>query len=325
LISGATRLTPEAMPFVRIPGNPEPDGAEELWFEGQGGVRLRAMLAPAHGPVRGSILLCPGRTEFIEKYFEVTRDLTARGFIVLCVDWRGQGLSAREAPNPLKGHMESLDDAGADLAAALRLYESRLARPYIVLAHSMGGAIALRALQTGRIQADAAVFSAPMWGIPQLSNIVRGYLRFMKSVGLGKAYAPGVTTRWAQEDFSENTVTHHKGRHERSQNLIATEPQLALAGPTNAWVAAAAEAIHGFGKLDALAQLRLPVLVATAGDEQFVDNASHARVVAALPDATHINLPGARHEIMMETDETQKPFWEAFDRLVDRVAPRKAA
>jgi lysophospholipase len=313
------------MAFVRIPGNPEPDGAETLWFEGQGGVRLRAMLAPAAGSARGTILLCPGRTEFVEKYFEVARELTRRGFIVLCMDWRGQGLSAREAGNPLKGHIATLDDAGADLQTALQLFRDRLVRPHIGLAHSMGGAIMLRALQTRRVEVDAAVFSAPMWGIPQLSGIVRGYARFMTSMGWGKSYAPGVTTRWKRENFRKNLVTHDQDRHARCQDLIEAEPRLALAGPTLSWLAAAAEAIDGFAQPNALEHLRIPVLVASAGQERLVDNASHARVAGALSDATHIVVPGARHEIMMETDEIQRPFWEAFDRLVERVAPRKAA
>ncbi|MGE0046940.1 MAG: alpha/beta hydrolase, partial [Hyphomonadaceae bacterium] len=154
------------MAFVSVPDNPAPEGAEESWLDGRGGVRVRMMLAPARGPARGSVILAPGRTEFIEKYFEVLRALQARGFATFCIDWRGQGLSGRQAKNPQKGHLVSIDDAVTDLAASLSLNAARLPRPHIVLAHSMGGAIMLRALQTRRVEADAAAFSAPMWGIP---------------------------------------------------------------------------------------------------------------------------------------------------------------
>ena len=47
---------------------------------------------------KGTVCIFPGRTEFIEKYFEVVRDLRARGFAVAVLDWRGQGLSDRARP-----------------------------------------------------------------------------------------------------------------------------------------------------------------------------------------------------------------------------------
>ncbi|MBL8547160.1 MAG: alpha/beta hydrolase, partial [Hyphomonadaceae bacterium] len=99
------------MAFVRVPGNEPPDGAEEHWLEGRGGVKVRVLTAPAtRGEARGSVIVAPGRTEFIEKYFEVIRELQARGFAVFCIDWRGQGLSGREVENSLKGHVVSFDD-----------------------------------------------------------------------------------------------------------------------------------------------------------------------------------------------------------------------
>ena len=37
----------ESSEFVLIPGNPAPEGAQIVWFEGVGGRRLRACIAPA--------------------------------------------------------------------------------------------------------------------------------------------------------------------------------------------------------------------------------------------------------------------------------------
>ena len=97
------------MAFVRVPGNDVPEGAEEHWLEGRGGVKVRVMTAPSSLAVtRGSVIVAPGRTEFVEKYFEVIKELQGRGFAVFCIDWRGQGLSGREVDNPEKGHMVSL-------------------------------------------------------------------------------------------------------------------------------------------------------------------------------------------------------------------------
>jgi lysophospholipase len=313
------------MAFVRVPGNDTPEGAEEHWLEGRGGVKVRVLTAPAlHGATRGSVIVAPGRTEFIEKYFEVIRELQARGFAVFCIDWRGQGLSGREVENGLKGHFASFDDPVNDLSTALKLLAHKLPRPHIGLAHSMGGAIMLRALQTRRIELEAAAFSAPMWGIANLGDAAKRYARFMVSIGAGGMFAPGVETKWKRENFRRNPVTNDKERHARCQGLIQEEPRLALAGPTLGWGVAAIDAVEALAQPAALAHLRIPILVATADQEQLVDNASHNALVEALPDATHIIIEGAKHEILMERDEFRAQFWAAFDELAARVAPAQA-
>ena len=310
------------MGFVRVPGNEIPEGAEEHWLEGRGGVKVRALTAPpARGAARGSVIIAPGRTEFIEKYFEVIREVQGRGFAVFCIDWRGQGLSGREVENSLKGHFVTFDDPVNDLSTALKLLADRLPRPYIGLAHSMGGAIMLRALQTRRIELEAVAFSAPMWGVQGLTDVAKKYARFMVSLGVAGQFAPSVDKKWKRESFKKNPVTHDKGRHDRCQGLVAEEPRLALAGPTIGWVAAAADATEAIAVPGSLAHVRIPILVATAGEEQLVDNASHAPVVEQLPNATHITVEGAKHEILMETDALRGQFWAAFDQLAEQVAP----
>jgi lysophospholipase len=314
------------MAFVRVPGNEIPEGAEEHWLEGRGGVKVRVMTAPStRGPPRGSVIVAPGRTEFIEKYFEVIHELQARGFTVFCIDWRGQGLSGREVDNPQKGHFVTFDDPVNDLATALKLLADKLPRPHIALAHSMGGAIVLRALQTRRIDLDAAAFSAPMWGIPGLGKIAKWWVRFMTSIGAGGQFAPRVDTKWKQEPFKKNAVTHDKERYLRAQGLISEEPRLALAGPTNAWVAAAADVTESFAQPGAFASIRIPILVATAGQEELVDSASHDAVATQLPNARHITIEGSKHEILMEVDQLRTQFWAAFDELLNEVAPAHAA
>ncbi len=313
------------MSFVRVPGNPEPEGAEQFWLEGRGGVRLRGFFAPALGRARGSVMLCNGRTEFLEKYFETARELQARGFAIVSLDWRGQGLSDRLSTNPLKGHLENLDDPVQDLADAIARLGARLPRPHLVLAHSMGGGIALRGLQTRRIVADAALFCAPMWGIAGMTDFSRKFARLMTSIGSGGLFAPGVPRRWKKENFKKNSVTHDKERFARAQALILSEPRLALAGVTLGWVTAALDAIDGFQRPSALAHLKIPIVVLSAGEEEIVDNDSHQAVSRLLPNARAVMIEGAKHEILMETDDLRARFWAEFDQLADAVAPRLAA
>ncbi|MBL8552358.1 MAG: alpha/beta hydrolase [Hyphomonadaceae bacterium] len=313
------------MAFVQIPGNPAPEGAEEIRFKARDGVELRAMIAPARGPARGTVVICQGWKEFIEKYFEVARELQARGFAVFAMDWRGQGLSGREARPATKSYFRTLDDPAKDLGFALQEFGGRLPRPHILLAHSMGGGISLRALQKKYVSFDGALFNAPMWGIRSMNATSAFLVGLLRGLGAGKAYAPGAMKTWTREDFASNNVTRDEARQKRTQDLIEANQGLAMAGASIGWAASAADAIKGFQPKNAFRHLTFPIVVLTAADERLVRNESHAEIAAKLPDAQHFTIANAMHEIMMERDEIRAQFWSAFDALADRVAPRKAA
>ena len=95
------------MKLVSIPANPVPEGAALAMLKTPDGVTLRAARWPPPPGRKGTVCLFQGRTEFIEKYFEMVRDLRARGFAVATLDWRGQGLSERALRDPFKGHVDS--------------------------------------------------------------------------------------------------------------------------------------------------------------------------------------------------------------------------
>src|SRR3954470_16903459 len=103
------------MTLVSIPANPVPPDVVSGTFKTPDGVSLRfARWAPPPGR-KGTVCLLPGRSEFIEKYFETVRDLRARGFAVAAFDWRGQGLSECALNDPRKGHVERFSEYDIDL------------------------------------------------------------------------------------------------------------------------------------------------------------------------------------------------------------------
>nr|MBA3812622.1 alpha/beta hydrolase [Caulobacteraceae bacterium] len=57
-----------------------------------------------------------------------------------------------------------------------------------------------------------------------------------------------------------------------------------------------------------------------AGADRLVDNAGLRRIVARVPDARLVEIPGAYHEILQETDAIQATFWQELDDLAARVA-----
>ena len=164
--------------LVCLEDNPAPEGAEVIWYKGRKGRRLRLLYAPdPKGGVktRGLALVCPGRTEFIEKYFETARDLQARGFAVAIFDWPGQGLSDRLHKEKLAGHVGGYSLYVDALLKGLQALGGRAREPYVIVAHSMGGAIALEALRTSLWQLvyrlDAGLGAAPQaWATRTLAN-----------------------------------------------------------------------------------------------------------------------------------------------------------
>jgi lysophospholipase len=155
----------DAAPLVSIPEAPTPDHGTAEWFSGADGATLRAAFFAPEGKPRGSVVVSPGRSEPIEKYFEVVQDLLDRGFVVLVHDWRGQGLSFRALPDRLKGHAAGFKEFLGDYEALLTAFETRLPKPWIALGHSMGGCLTMLALAAGETRFAAAVLSAPMVGL----------------------------------------------------------------------------------------------------------------------------------------------------------------
>ncbi len=304
--------------FVEVEGNPTPDGAMCVWFTSRSGLRLRACRVPSgnSNAARGTCIVCPGRTEFIEKYFEVARELQERGFAVLILDWPGQGRSQRLLQDPRRGHVDTFETFIAALEDALEQLAEHLPRPHVALAHSMGGAIALGALAGKRLRVDAAAFSAPMWGLARRPFGLRYLVWAMRALGRSGDYArpPG-----PPETFEGNIVTSDRARWSLQRTLVETAPDLAIGQVTWGWLGAALDIVDAFSGRMALKDITVPVLVASAAHEKLVDNASHVRLCARLPDCEHIVIEDALHEILMETDETRAKFWTAFDALMARA------
>lgn len=304
--------------FVILPDNPAPELAESVWVQGPEGRKVRLLFAPAlskFSKPRGTAIICPGRTEFIEKYFEVARDMQARGFAVVIFDWPGQGLSDRDLEDAKAGHVEDFDVFVAALGAGMTALGDKVVQPQIVLAHSMGGAIALEALRKQVIDVEAAAFSAPMWGIkmPPLAGMIASV---QCALGQGQKL---VSAHVKDEVFEENVVTHDKARWLMQQALLETKPDLALGSVTWRWVRSALDVVKRFTRPHALDHLDMPVMVASAAEEKLVDNNSHDQVASLLKNAEHITIKGAMHELLMESEPKREQFMTAFDRLLERA------
>ncbi len=260
------------------------------------------------------MVLSPGRTEPIEKYFEVMGELRARSFAVLTHDWRGQGLSDRLLRDRWKGYARGLDPFLDDYRRLLDL-PLDLPRPWIGLGHSMGGGLLCGALARGERRLAAAVMSAPMVGINlggRTPAQARALASLMRLAGLGPSYlSRGVDI--LDETFEGNHLTHDPVRFRRFRDQLRAEPDLIVSRVTWSWVAFALELNARLSRPGAAEAIATPFLAVLAGEEALVDNAAAEAFAARAPMGRSQVIAGARHELLQETDDLRASFWAAFD------------
>lgn len=279
-----------------------PDTGHACWVVAADGTRLRL----AHWPGDRHVLILPGRTEYIEKYGLVVDDLAKAGWGALVVDWRGQGLSDRLAPDPLMGHVGRFSDYQHDLDALLDAAATLAPGPLPWLLHSMGGCIGLRGLMRGK-RPPAVAFSAPMLGLAQpafLTSALHALATALQPLGLDARYAPTTGPAYGLPGmtFADNTLTTDEAQFDRMKAQVTADPSLALGGPSLRWMG---QAIAEMRALAALPSPTIPALFGLGGDEAIVSARAIRDRVARWPGAELIAYPGARHELTMERPEVR--------------------
>lgn len=313
-----------AAPLVATPEAPVPAGGSGFWYAGAGGARLRAAIFPAQAQVRGSVIVSAGRTEPIEKYFEVIGELQSRGFVVLAHDWRGQGLSRRMLDDRLKGHADGHADFLDDFRLLLAETGDRAPRPWIGFGHSMGGCLSALAQVKQAARFDALFLSAPMMGVAAVKQLPHAAGVLAKTmIGLGHAgdYILKDGFEPMLGPFEGNVLTHDPRRYGRFKEQLAAAAELALGGVTWGWLSFALDACAELARPSAPKSLAIPVTIVGAGDDRLVLNGPSRRFAERAPQGRYVEIAGAFHEILMETDARRDLVWREFDALAARVSP----
>jgi len=289
------------------------------------GTALRAGVFQPENPAGRICVLLGGHAEYIEKYGEVIHELNTRGFTVATFDWRGQGGSARLLPDPLKGYVGDFADYDKDLQDFMRIAVAPLkgAKP-MVLAHSMGGHIALRALHDKPGMFAAAVLTAPMLGIATHGYpafVARGVTAMQALLGHGKDLAWGMKGHDPLTiDFAHQTVTSDRARFERNQKALRAQPNLRITGTCWGWIEAAYLSMEKLAEPGYAAAIKTPVLLFGAGHDRVVLVETDRQFAARLPHGRYAEIAGSEHEILMEKDAIRARFWTEFDKFIKEQA-----
>lgn len=271
-------------------------------------------------PVKGVFLLLHGRAEFIEKYEQVARQLQGKGFHVISPDWRGQGLSSRELENRQKGHIYRFDDYVDDLEALYSKVVEPYGLPVYILAHSMGGHIALRFISRQPLKVKKVVLASPMVDI-EMSAVLKSVSKFiakkLSKTSFVKKYTMGSGDYSSRKaTFKGNKLCHDPGKYRIMHYEIENNPDLAVGGVTWGWLNAAFDSIEILKRDDIIDKIITPILLISAEKDAIVSSRAQEKLSSKLSNCVFISIKGAFHELFFEETEISNQLWDAFDRFI---------
>lgn len=278
-------------------------------------------VASTSGRPAASVLILTGYGESAEAWFETVGDLAARGYTVWVLERAGQGGSQRYVSPRDLGHAPTFDDDVAATRALLRMIQGGAPdTPVILVGHSVGGLIALRAAETGAA-VDGLVLSAPAFaGNEKVGQAASLLVR----AGLGRvpaAFGQGWTREGPDARASGLTGDSARGAVEKAWQIA--NPDLRMGGQSLGWRAAFRQTSRD--AMAGLTDVRPPVLLLSAGADRNADPALQAKACRALPRCVLTRLPGARHALHLEIDATRGPWLAALDGFIrERIAAREA-
>jgi len=296
--------------------HPGPDPSEAHWAETPDGKKIRLGVWQAPG-ARGTVLIFPGRTEYIEKYGVAAAAFAERGLASIAIDWRGQGMAERLLDDPLVGHVEHFPDYQKDVAALMRAARTlNLPRPYFLVAHSMGGCIGLRAVIEG-LAVQAAAFTGPMWGIniaPHMRLPANVLSTLMPKFNQGHRMPPGSTPEpyVLSEPFDDNMLTTDPAMFAMMRDQVTAHPELQLGGPSYVWLR---EALAETKHLAQRAAPSLPCITYVGTNERIVDVPRIHERMESWKGGQLREIEGAEHEILMETPQIRTPVYDEMAAL----------
>ena len=311
----------EKAPLIELEDFKCPEGAKGFFVKGFDDKKLRVALWNKNSE-KGTIILQSGRTEFIEKYYEVIEGFISRGYCVAAMDWRGQGLSERTSKNIRLGHIDSFEEYDKDLIRTLELYKELCPKPWIGFGHSMGGCLMANNFVENEENYKALILCAPMLSIqtrPSLRIIVSA-IGSISTIGF-KDFAidrPNWDDEkgWLEEEFNDNFLTSDKYRFDRVYRLICKESALGVKGLSLGWIYEAIKRTNKFKDKNWGTKVEKPSLLLNATQDRLVSPSGNVQILSRFKNS-HLENIDSKHEIFMESDPIRNQAWEKVDEFLE--------
>ena len=313
--------TLEHAPLIEIEGLECPKG-EAHFFNLNGDNKLRVAFWNLSSS-KGTIFLQSGRTEFIEKYYEVISEFIDRGYAVAMMDWRGQGLSSRVSKNIRIGHIDNFKTFDDDFIKIVEeCFKTRCPSPFIGFGHSMGGCLLASYFISEKNLLEKCILCAPMVSVRAnaMSRRIVKLLGLLDNIGYGSfpMQKPSWDSEdgWIEEPFEDNALTTDRKRFERSFKFLKKCPELGVKGITVGWLKHALNRTNQFKKIQWNIAIKRPLLLLDATEDKLVNSHLNKELLGQ-SELVEIKSLKSQHEIMMETDEIRDEAWKSIDNFLN--------
>ena len=308
-----------------------PASATEAMWQAGDGHPIRRIDFPGlpdedpDAPQRGSLLFLPGRGDFYEKYLESLDYWHREAWRVSALDWRGQAGSGRLSSDPTTGHVSDFSVWIDDLAAFWKDWIETTLAPHVIVGHSMGGHLVLRAVAEKRINPVAVVLSAPMLGFltPGPNRLLHKVAQTMCRFGDPERVAWKTSEKPGTTVAARSTLLTHDLERYNDETFWKTErPYLGMGPGSWRWVERGYASMLELDRQGVLESVDVPVLLLTARFDGLVSWKAIERAARRLPRAQLVTWGReARHELLREADPVRDKVLHTIDDFLDRLAP----
>ena len=213
-------------------------------------------------------------------------------------------------PHPSVTHVSRFEDYVDDLEIVCDTLLLDLPKPWMIFAHSMGGAVASLFLERRHDVFSAAALCAPMiapvTGVP--ASVASSMAKVLSLRNKGRSNPFFMKPYAGPEDFETSCATDpvrfawydaQKASHQEYQNSV----------PSARWIAESVAVTKKILAAGAPESISCPVLLSTAEHDNSVLPEPQKLFIARVPAGRHLFVKDARHEIFRSVNKVFFPWW----------------
>jgi len=298
-------------------------------FEASDGTKLRWGETGNGAAAKATVVMVPGYTATMSMYGEHVDMLARRGYHVVGIDMRGQGGSDRHRPEqPEKLWVDDFSQYSDDLAAFIESLPKSEKQPVVIAGMSFGGHVALRMAGDYHRLVDGLFLLAPAIE-PKAGEMsfedAKNLMNWARRLGKSKRYLQG-NENWKpfREDLSEASIELCASNPKRLPNrdvVFTRNPAERVGGVTAQWGVEFFESSEYIREEGYLEKIDIPTVLVSAEVDYFVSTETNqAACDSRFPNCERLDLTGAGHCLLQESDALLEEMFDGLDALFSRIS-----